>query len=144
MGRSYNRRMKAPTSIKLHRKSRVLDLEYADGTRYALPCEYLRVYSPSAEVRGHGGGEPAIVPGKRKVAIERVEPVGNYAVRLVFDDGHNTGLYSWDVLEDLAVHHEPYWARYLERLGEHGLTRDSAVTKLSALTPAPQKWRPPG
>src|SRR5919109_1241803 len=112
--------MKAPSSITLHRKSRVLEVGYADGTRYALPCEYLRVFSPSAEVRGHGGGEPTVVPGKRSVAIERIDPVGSYAVRLVFDDGHSTGLYSWDVLEDLGANHDRYWARYLERLAEHG------------------------
>lgn len=134
--------MKAPTSIKLHRKSNVLDVAYADGTRYSLPCEYLRVYSPSAEVRGHGGGEPVIVPGKRKVAIKKIEPVGHYAVRLCFDDGHDSGLYSWDVLEDLGANHERYWQHYLARLAEHGLTRDSAVTKLSALPPAPKKWKP--
>jgi DUF971 family protein len=134
--------MKAPTSIKLHRKSRVLEVGYADGTRYELPCEYLRTHSPSAEVRGHGGGELVLVPGKRNVAIERIEPVGNYAVRLVFDDGHNSGLYSWDVLEDLGANQASYWERYLSRLAEHGLTRDSAVTKLSALAPAPGKWKP--
>ena len=135
--------MKAPVSIELHRKSRVLDVAYADGTRYALPCEYLRVFSPSAEVRGHTGGEPTIVPGKRAVAIERIDPVGSYAVRLVFDDGHSTGLYSWDVLEDLGANHDRNWARYLERIEEHGLSRDSAVTKLSALPPSPKKWKPP-
>jgi DUF971 family protein len=134
--------MKAPTSIKLHRKSRVLEVGYADGTRYELPCEYLRTHSPSAEVRGHGGGELVLVPGKRNVAIERIEAVGNYAVRLVFDDGHNSGLYSWDVLEDLGTNRASYWERYLSRLAEHGLTRDSAVTKLSALAPAPGKWKP--
>jgi DUF971 family protein len=134
--------VKAPSSIHLHRKSRVLDVGYADGTRYALPSEYLRVFSPSAEVRGHTGGEPIVVPGKRNVAIERVDPVGSYAVRLVFDDGHSTGLYSWDVLEDLGANHDRYWARYLERMAEHGLSRDSAVTKLSALPAAPGKWKP--
>jgi len=134
--------VKAPTSIKLHRKSRVLEVGYADGTRYELPCEYLRTHSPSAEVRGHGGGELVLVPGKRNVAIDRIEPVGNYAVRLVFDDGHNSGLYSWDVLEDLGANHAPYWELYLKRLAEHGLTRDSAVTKLSALPAAPGKWKP--
>ena len=134
--------MKAPTSIQLHRKSRVLDVAYADGTRHTLPCEYLRVFSPSAEVRGHGGGEPTLVPGKRNVAIRSVEPIGSYAVRLVFDDGHSTGLYSWDVLEDLGANHDRYWARYLERMAEHGLSRDSEVTKLSALPPAPGKWKP--
>lgn len=134
--------MKAPASIKLHRQSRVLDVSYADGTHYALAAEYLRVFSPSAEVRGHGGGEPTVVPGKRAVAIERVEPVGQYAVRLVFSDGHNTGLYTWDVLEDLGAHQAQYWARYLERLAEHRLSRDSEVTRLSALPPAPGKWKP--
>jgi DUF971 family protein len=136
--------LKVPASIKLRRKSRLLEVAYADGTRYEMPWEYLRVFSPSAEVRGHGGGEPMVVPGKHKVAIDKVEPVGNYAVRLVFDDGHSTGLYSWDVLEDLGAHHDFYWARYLARLQEHGLSRDSAVTKLSALPPAPKKWQPPG
>jgi DUF971 family protein len=100
------------------------------------------VYSPSAEVRGHGGGEPTLVPGKRNVGIARIEPVGSYAVRLVFDDGHGTGLYSWAVLADLAAHHARHWQRYLERLAEHGLTRDSEVTKLSALPPAPKRWKP--
>jgi DUF971 family protein len=135
--------MKAPASIKLHRQSRVLDVAYADGTHYSLPCEYLRVFSPSADVRGHTGGEFNLVPGKRNVAIEKVDPVGSYAVRLVFDDGHSTGLYSWDVLEDLGANQPAYWARYLERLAEHGLSRDSEVTKLSALPPAPKKWKPP-
>ena len=134
--------MKPPTSIKLHRKSRVLDVAYADGTRYTLPCEYLRVFSPSAEVRGHGGGEPTLVPGKRAVSIERVEPVGSYAVRLVFDDGHDSGLYSWDVLEDLGANQAAHWQRYVERLAAHGMSRDSGVTKLSALPPAPQRWKP--
>jgi DUF971 family protein len=136
--------MKAPSSITLRRKSRVLEVDYADGTRYALPFEYLRVFSPSAEVRGHTGGEPTVIPGKRTVAIERIDPVGSYAVRLVFDDGHNTGLYSWDVLEDLGANQERYWARYLERMEQHGLSRDSAVTKLSALPPSPGKWKPGG
>ena len=134
--------MKAPSAIHYRRKSRVLEVGYADGTRYALPCEYLRTHSPSAEVRGHGGGEWVLVPGKRNVAIDRIEPVGSYAVRLVFDDGHSTGLYSWDVLEDLGAHQDEYWAHYLKRLAEHGLTRDSAVTKLSALPPGPRKWTP--
>ena len=123
----------APIHIKLHRKSKQLEVGYADGTRYELPCEYLRVFSPSAEVRGHGGGEPSLVPGKRTVNIARVEPVGHYAVRLVFDDGHDTGLYSWDVLRELGSNHEKDWARYLARLDEHGMSRDSAVVKLSAL-----------
>ena len=136
--------MRAPTAIKLHRKSRVLDVAYADGTRYELSCEYLRVHSPSAEVRGHGGGEPALVPGKRGVNIDRVEPVGQYAVRLVFDDGHDTGLYSWDVLAELGANRDEYWAHYLKRLEQHGMSRDSDLTKLSALPPSPKKWKPGG
>lgn len=136
--------MNAPTGIKLRRGARILELSYPDGGRFELPCEYLRVFSPSAEVRGHGGGEPVLVPGKRSVNIEKVEPVGQYAVRLVFDDGHNTGLYSWDVLDDLCRNQEGYWSHYLKRLAEHGLSRDSDVTRLSALPPAARKWSPPG
>lgn len=123
----------APVRIQLHQKSRVLEVSYADGHSWRLPCEYLRVFSPSAEVRGHSGGEPILVPGKREVGVRRVEPVGRYAVRLVFDDGHDTGLYSWDMLEDLGENQSRYWARYEARLQEHGMSRDSDVTKLSAL-----------
>ena len=142
---AQNSCMRAPTTLKLHSKSRVLEVGYADGTRHELPCEFLRVFSPSAEVRGHGLDEPVLVPGRRNVNIERVEPVGNYAVRLVFDDGHATGLYSWDILEELGRNQRPLWDRYLARLADHGLSRDSAVTKLSALGPAPSpgKWKPP-
>jgi DUF971 family protein len=122
-----------PTTLKLHRTSRILEVGYADGTRHELPCEYLRVFSPSAEVRGHGGGEPMLVGGKRMVTIMAIEPVGRYAVRLRFSDGHDTGLYSWDVLQELAQNRERWWARYLERLAEHGMSRDSDITKLSAL-----------
>ena len=124
-----------PTRLVLHRGSRELEVGYADGSSHHLPCEYLRVYSPSAEVRGHGGGEPLLVGGKREVNVSAVEPVGRYAVRLRFDDGHDTGLYSWDVLHELAQNRERWWARYLERLAEHGMSRDSEVTKLSALPP---------
>ena len=134
--------MAAPTALHLHKKSRVLEVTYADGRRFSLPCEYLRVFSPSAEVRGHGLDEPVLVPGKREVNIERLDPVGNYAVRLVFDDGHNTGLYSWDVLDELCTNQQPLWDRYLARLAEHGMSRDSALTKLSALPAAPRKWKP--
>ncbi len=122
-----------PSRLVLHRASRLLEVGYADGSCFQLPCEYLRVYSPSAEVRGHGGGEPTLVGGKRQVNVSAVEPVGRYAVRLRFDDGHDTGLYSWDILRELAANQEGWWARYLERLAEHGMSRDSDVTKLSAL-----------
>ena len=123
-----------PTDIRLHRQSRSLEVAWPDGRRDALPLEYLRVFSPSAEVRGHGGGEPQLVGGKRTVNVTAVEPVGRYAVRLRFDDGHDTGLYSWPALRELADQHERWWARYLERLAEHGMSRDSDVVKLSALS----------
>jgi DUF971 family protein len=122
-----------PTLLKLHRASRMLEVGYADGAHYELPFEYLRVYSPSAEVRGHGGGEPMLIGGKREVTVVAVEPVGRYAVRLRFSDGHDTGLYSWEVLQELGEQQQQWWARYLERLAEHGMSRDSAITKLSAL-----------
>lgn len=121
------------TALKLHRQSRLLEVAFADGSRHQLPCEYLRVFSPSAEVRGHGMDEPMLVGGKRAVNIARIEPIGQYAVRLVFDDGHDTGLYTWDVLHQLAVGQDQHWARYLERLAEIGMSRDSDVTKLAAL-----------
>ena len=130
----------APTAIHLHRKARVLEVRFSSNERYELPCEYLRVYSPSAEVRGHGGGEPLLVPGKREVAITAVEPVGQYAVRLRFDDGHDTGLYTWDVLRDLGQQQSAYWQLYLERMEKMGMSRDRDVVKLAAL---PKKYLPP-
>lgn len=126
--------MPAPTEIKFHRQSRTLELFFGDGRHYGLPCEYLRVFSPSAEVRGHGGGEPALVAGKQDVTIVRIEPVGHYALRLHFSDGHNTGLYSWQVLEELGEQHAESWSRYLQRMAQAGLSRDpKAVQPLSAL-----------
>ena len=130
----------APNLIRLHRKARVLEVAWADGTRYLLPCEYLRVFSPSAELQGHGLPEPMLVGGKRNVNIARIEPVGRYAVRLVFDDGHDSGLYSWNVLRELGEQHEAQWARYLQRLDAHQMSRDSEVVKLSALV---KTWTPP-
>ena len=132
----------APSEIKLHRKSRLLEVRWPDGPRHELPCEYLRVYSPSAEVRGHGGGEPMLVGGKREVNIDAIEPVGRYAVRLRFSDGHDTGLYSWDLLRELGDKQQVWWTRYLERLAQHGMSRDSDVIKLSALPPQPKKYTP--
>ena len=123
----------APTLIKLHRKARVLELGWADGRSAQLSCEYLRVFSPSAELRGHGLPEPMLVGGKREVNIARIEPVGRYAVRLVFDDGHDSGLYSWDIFDELVREHDVNWARYLARLAEVGMSRDSEVVKLAAL-----------
>lgn len=117
--------MPRPTDITLHRKSRYLEVRFDDGSHFELPCEYLRVFSPSAEVQGHGGGEGKLVMGKEDVNIERVEPVGNYAVRLVFSDGHSTGLFSWQVLFDLGQRKEQNWRRYLQRLEEAGVKRQS-------------------
>ncbi|HEY8520262.1 MAG TPA: DUF971 domain-containing protein [Gammaproteobacteria bacterium] len=113
-----------PIEIKLHKRSRELEIEFADGVRGRLSAEYLRVHSPSAEVKGHGGGEGVLVAGKKDVGIERIEPVGHYAVRLVFDDGHNTGLYTWPILYDLCRHHDANWRRYLERLERAGKSRE--------------------
>jgi DUF971 family protein len=107
-----------PVDIRLRTESRLLAVSFDDGSRFELPFEYLRVFSPSAEVRGHGGGEGALVTGKGNVGISSVEPVGNYALRLFFDDGHNTGLYSWSVLHELGRDRPANWARYLERCAE--------------------------
>lgn len=115
-----------PTEIKLHQKSRVLELTFDDGSQFKLPCEYLRVYSPSAEVRGHGPGQEVLQLGKEQVNITAIEPVGTYAVALHFDDGHNTGIYSWDYLYDLGANHEINWKRYLERLAAAGHKRQAA------------------
>ena len=114
----------APTQIKLKKRSRRLELEFADGLSGTLSAEYLRVHSPSAEVTGHGVGEGVLVTGKERVGIDAVEPVGRYAVRLVFDDGHSTGLYTWPILYELCRDFERKWTRYLERLAEAGITRN--------------------
>ena len=111
------------TEIKLRRRTRVLEVSFADGARFELPFEYLRVFSPSAEVQGHGEGEPVLVLGKENVGITAVEPIGHYAVRLVFDDGHDTGLYSWDELYRLGRDQDRLWADYLTRLEREGLSR---------------------
>jgi DUF971 family protein len=104
-----------PTDIKLRTASRLLEVHFDDGTHFELTFEYLRVFSPSAEVKGHGGGEGVLQLGKQNVGISAVEPVGNYALRLIFDDGHSTGLYSWSLLHELGRNHQANWARYLER-----------------------------
>ncbi len=112
-----------PTDIKLHQKSRVLEIAFDDGSHFNLPCEYLRVYSPSAEVRGHGPGQEVLQVGKENVNITHIEPVGTYAVSLFFDDGHNTGIYSWDWLHHLGKNQESLWKQYLERLEKAGHQR---------------------
>ncbi|MCK7575746.1 MAG: DUF971 domain-containing protein [Chromatiales bacterium] len=115
--------MPVPTELNLHRQSRVLEIAYEDGTRFKLPCEYLRVYSPSAEVQGHSPDERVLQVGKEDVGIDRIEPVGNYAVCLHFDDEHNTGLYSWDYLYRLGTEYEQRWNAYLDELEQAGYTR---------------------
>ena len=108
--------MNAPTDIRLHRGSRILEISWSNGTRVELPCELLRVFSPSAEVRGHGPGERKLQTGKKYVNVCEVEQVGNYAIRLVFDDGHDTGIYNWDYLRELGENAEAFWDEYLTEL----------------------------
>jgi DUF971 family protein len=117
----------APVAITLHQKSRVLEIEYADGRTFRLPCEFLRVFSPSAEVRGHGPGQEVLQTGKREVEIVRVEPVGNYAVQLTFSDGHDTGIYSFELLYEYGSKQQPMWNGYLKRLAEAGVSREPGV-----------------
>ena len=113
-----------PSQIKLHQISRILEVSFEDGQTFRLSCEFLRVYSPSAEVRGHGVGQETLQVGKKNVGIESVAPVGNYALQLNFTDGHNTGLYSWDLLYDLGLRQETLWNDYLARLEAASQSRD--------------------
>ena len=115
-----------PTELRLHQKSRELEVSFADGKRFRLSYEFLRVFSPSAEVRGHGPGQETLQTGKREVTITQLEPVGNYGVKPTFSDGHDSGIYSWDVLHDLGEHQEELWQAYLARLQEAGASRDDA------------------
>jgi DUF971 family protein len=115
-----------PTEIKLHQASRVLEIAFADGRSFKLPCEFLRVLSPSAEVRGHGPGQETLQPGKRDVTITALEPVGHYAIRPTFSDGHDSGIYSWDYLYDLGDRQDELWQRYLAGLEAAGASRDPA------------------
>ena len=112
-----------PTKIVLHQQSRRLEVAFDDNNVFNLSCEYLRVFSPSAEVRGHGPGQEVLQTGKENVNISAVEAVGAYAVRLVFDDGHDTGIYSWETLYELGLHHNAYWQAYLHKLKEAGHER---------------------
>lgn len=113
-----------PTEIALDQSARELRLVYPDGENFTLPCEYLRVFSPSAQVRGHGPGQEVLQTGKRQVNIVAIEPVGHYAVRLVFSDGHDSGLYSWDYLYELGCNKDANWQDYLVRLQAAGASRD--------------------
>lgn len=109
-----------PTDIKLHQKSRLLEVSFDSGETFQLPCEYLRVYSQSAEVTGHSAGQEVLQVGKRMVNIDAITPVGNYAVKLHFDDGHDSGIYTWQWLFELGKHHAEYWQDYLNRLQKAG------------------------
>ena len=123
-----------PTEIKLHQKSRVLELSFADGKSFRLPCEFLRVFSPSAEVRGHGPGQEVLQTGKQDVGITHIEPAGSYALQLSFSDGHDTGIYSWELLYEYGLRQEEMWQHYLTRLKESGASREPG--------PAPFAQRP--
>jgi DUF971 family protein len=123
-----------PTEIKLHQKSRLMELVFSDGSQFELSYELLRVYSPSAEVRGHGPGQEVLQVGKRDVDISSLEPSGSYAVQPTFSDGHSTGIYSWDYLYWLGKNRETLWREYLERLEQAGASREPG--------PAPVEQRP--
>lgn len=111
-----------PVEINLHQKSRILEISYSDGERFELSYEFLRVHSPSAEVQGHGPGQGVLQIGKQDVMITRIEPVGRYAIQPSFDDGHDTGIYSWETLYDLGKNRDRYWKEYLEKLEKAGHT----------------------
>jgi DUF971 family protein len=115
--------MPTPTEIRLHQKSRVLEVAFDDGRNFRLPYEYLRVFSPSAEVRGHGPGQEVLQAGKRDIEIRHVEPVGSYAIQPTFSDGHATGIYSWDYLYQLGVEQDARWAAYLKQMEDAGASR---------------------
>ncbi|MBL6081512.1 DUF971 domain-containing protein [Belnapia sp. T18] len=116
--------MPTPTEIRLIRAERLLEVAFDDGSRFRLPAEYLRVESPSAEVQGHGPGQKVVVAGRREVGMLRLEPVGHYAIRIAFDDLHDSGIYSWDYLHRLGVEQAERWAAYEAALAERGLSRD--------------------
>jgi DUF971 family protein len=113
-----------PSEIKLHQKSRILEVAFNDGRTFKLPCEFLRVFSPSAEVRGHGPGQEVLQVGKKDVEITKIEPVGQYAIQFTFSDGHDTGIYSWDLLYDYGVRQGEMWQHYLKRMKEAGASRE--------------------
>jgi len=115
-----------PVELRLKKAEKVLEISFDDGSRFRLPAEYLRVESPSAEVQGHGPGQKTLVPGRAHVGIIGLEPVGNYAVRIIFDDLHDTGIYSWSYLHQLGAEHEKRWRAYVEALAGNGLSREPA------------------
>ncbi len=117
--------MATPTEIILHQKSRTLEIAFDDGARFQLPFEFLRVMSPSAEVRGHGPGQETLQVGKRNVVLTEIEPVGSYAIKLAFDDGHDSGLYTWEYLHELGSRQDALWQDYLKQLEAAGASRDA-------------------
>ena len=121
-----------PTEIKLHQKSRQMEISFGDGKRFELSYEFLRVYSPSAEVRGHGPGQEVLQVGKKNVDITAIEPVGSYAVQPSFSDGHDTGLYSWDYLYELGMDHDQLWQQYLQRIEAAGASREQGASPVAA------------
>lgn len=129
--------MPTPTEITLHTASRVLEVAFDDGKVFRLPFEFLRVYSPSAEVRGHGPGQETLQTGKRDVTITQLEPVGHYAVQPLFSDGHHSGIYSWEYLYELGSHQDELWADYLRRLQEAGASRDVVSFMAAEVTRRP-------
>ena len=124
-----------PTDIKLHHKSKRLEVAFDSGECFEMPCEYLRVYSPSAEVRGHGPGQEVLQYGKKAVNIDAIEPVGQYAVKLIFDDGHDSGIYSWNILYNLGKNYDALWAAYLEKLEQAGRSREPQTQSTLVKTP---------
>ncbi|HEU0203023.1 MAG TPA: DUF971 domain-containing protein [Burkholderiaceae bacterium] len=123
-----------PTDITLHTASRVLEITFDDGKVFRLPFEFLRVYSPSAEVRGHGPGQETLQVGKRDVTITQLDPIGHYAVQPIFSDGHTTGIFSWDYLYELGVNHARLWAEYLKKLEAAGASREPDAPGNAAFT----------
>ena len=119
-----NKGVPQPTEIMLHQKSRILEIAFADGRAFRLPFEFLRVYSPSAEVRGHGPGQEVLQAGKKSVEIKQIEPVGSYAVQFTFSDGHDTGIYSWDLLYDYGNRQDEMWRHCLKRMEKAGASRE--------------------
>jgi len=130
---------RVPTDLKLHKKSASLELVYADGENHILSAEFLRVHSPSAEVRGHGKGQEVLQVGKRNVGFSNIETMGNYAIRLSFDDGHDSGIYSWDYLYELCIEHDAMWRRYLDKLRKAHASRDPLLPDTQVITIQPLK-----
>lgn len=121
-----------PTALTVHQQSRLLEVDFSDGARFRIPFELLRVYSPSAEVQGHGPGQETLQTGKRNVGIDAVEPVGHYGIKPVFSDGHASGIFSWEYLYRLGAEQDTLWQDYLARLAEAGLDRDAPMAPPAA------------